>query len=117
MAEEHAMTWGESPSSNDRLLSTVAWLFPGPIVAVIIYLMYQEKSKFIKYHATQSLILLGITWILGVVILPVLTTITCGLGGVLYAPLACAYAINIYGAYLSWTGQWTGLPGIANYGR
>ena len=117
MADEYAMTWGSEPSSNDKLLSVAAWLIPVIFGPLLILLMFQDKSKYIKYHATQSLLFQGVVWVLAVVVVPVISVFTCGLGGLLYLPLMAAYLGNLYGAYLSWTGQWTGLPGLANYGR
>jgi hypothetical protein len=113
MAEEYALSWGETASSNDRMWATLSWLaaFVAPFLGPgLIWMLFSEKSKFIKYHAAQSLILHVALWI----ILPVITTATCGFGGILYAP---AVFVPLYGAYLSWNGEWKGMPILSDFGK
>jgi len=89
--------------------------FGGPIAALIIYLVYRNRSRFISYHALQSLIfqligwygggtLIGIMWaivgvlsalLIGVVLIPfaLVFTLICGL-----LPLG-TLIYGCYGAY------------------
>lgn len=117
MAEEYAMTWGDPATSNDRMWATLAWAssymfaFVAPIVIMVVF---QEKSKYIKYHAIQALVFQAAFLAVNVVVLPVVSFVTCGVGAVLYLPALC---LPLYGAYLSWTGQWNGMPGLSNFGK
>ena len=36
--------------------------FAGPIAALIIYLVYKERSRYVAYHALQSMIFQSICW-------------------------------------------------------
>lgn len=74
--------------------------FGGPIAALLIYLIYRSRSRFVAYHALQSLvfqligwygggILIGIVWgivgllsavFVGVLLIPVALVFTCILG-------------------------------------
>ncbi|MFZ5808441.1 MAG: DUF4870 domain-containing protein [Chloroflexota bacterium] len=74
--------------------------FGGPIAALLIYLIYRSRSRFVAYHALQSLvfqligwygggILIGIVWgivgllsavFVGVLLIPVALVLTCILG-------------------------------------
>ena len=70
--------------------------FGGPIAALIIYLVYKERSRFVAYHALQAMVfqliwwfgggvLIGLMWaivgalsaiIIGIVLIPVAACIT-----------------------------------------
>jgi uncharacterized protein len=51
----------------------------GPVVALIIYLVYKDRSRFVAYHALQSLLSQLIWWVGGGIIAAALWTI----GGIL----------------------------------
>jgi len=71
--------------------------FFGPIVPLIIYLMYKDRSRYVAYHSLQALIFQLIWWVGG----GILAGITWALSGVLSAvvigflcmPLACAFSL------------------------
>ncbi|RCK77010.1 MAG: hypothetical protein ANABAC_3435 [Anaerolineae bacterium] len=106
-------TWGML--AHLSVLVNLVTGFGGPIAALIIYLVYRNRSRFIAYHALQSLIfqligwygggtLIGIMWamvgvlsalIIGVVLIPfaLVFTLICGL-----LPLG-TLIYGCYGAY------------------
>lgn len=106
-------TWGIL--AHLSVLVNLATGFGGPIAALIIYLVYRNRSRFIAYHALQALIfqligwygggtLIGIMWaivgvlsalIIGVVLIPfaLVFTLICGL-----LPLG-TLIYGCYGAY------------------
>jgi hypothetical protein len=116
---EYAMTWGETPTSDDKLWALVAHVsvfastFFGPLV---VYLIFQDKSKFVKYHAMQALTFQGLVWLLTIVI-SVISTVTCGIGAFLYLFLLPLALVPIWGAYVSFSGQWGGFPGLSTFGK
>ena len=116
---QYALTWGETPTSDDKLWALVAQLSPyvstfiGPIVVLLVF---QEKSAYVRYHAWQALALQGSVWIAAVII-GMISTATCGVGAVLYLLLIPFALAPIYGALLAWGGEWKGFPGIADLGR
>ena len=92
-SEEH--TWGML--SHLSVLLNLITGFAGPIVALIIYLVYKDRSRFVAYHAMQSMIfqliwwyggglLIGAMWavvgalsavLIGIVLIPVALAMTC----------------------------------------
>jgi len=122
-AEEH--TWAMLAH-----LSVLVNLFTGvlgPLVALIIYLMFASRSRYVAYHAMQSFLFqlavwygIGLMWgtvgllsavLVGVVLIP----FACLLTPVLLLGMAIAPVYGIYGAiqtsqgrdfqYL-WVGSW-----------
>jgi uncharacterized Tic20 family protein len=78
--------------------------FLGPVIALIIYLMYKDRSRYVAYHSLQSLIfqliwwvgggmLAGIMWALGGVLSAVLVGLVC-------LPLACVLSIIPIGSLI-----------------
>lgn len=116
---EHALTWGETPTGDDKLWGALAHLsvfvggFIGPIVVLLIF---QEKSKFIKYHATQSLMFCALLAV-SAILISILSTITCGVGSLLFLPWLCLLLVPLWGAWKSWSGDWEGYPLVANMGK
>jgi uncharacterized Tic20 family protein len=106
-------TWGML--AHLSVLVNLVTGFGGPIAALIIYLVYRNRSKFISYHALQSLIFqlvgwygggtrIGIMWailgvlsalLIGIVLIPfaLVFTLICGL-----LPLG-TLIYGCYGAY------------------
>lgn len=48
----------------------------GPVVAGVIYLSYKDRSRYIAYHALQSLILQLIVWVGGGLLVTITWTVT-----------------------------------------
>jgi uncharacterized Tic20 family protein len=71
--------------------------FLGPIVPLVIYLLYKDRSRYVAYHSLQALIFQLIWWVGG----GILAGVTWTLSGVLSAvvigflcmPLACAFSL------------------------
>ncbi len=87
----------EAQNSEDRTWSMIAHLsvllnlvtgFLGPVVALIIYLVYKDRSKYIAYQSMQAfvfqlicwvgagLVIIGM-WIVTILLIPVLVGILC----------------------------------------
>lgn len=116
---EHALTWGETASNDDKLWGALAHLsvfvggFIGPLVVLLVF---QEKSKFIRYHAIQALaVQVGV--VIAAILVSIISFVTCGVGAVLYLPLMFVFLLPLWGAWIGWNGQWEGFPGIATFGR
>jgi len=75
--DEH--TWGML--SHLSVLLNLVTGFGGPIAALIIYLVYKDRSRFVAYHALQSLVFQLIWWVGG----GALAGITWAISGVLTA--------------------------------
>ena len=76
----------------------------GPVTALIIYLAYKDRSRYVAYHSLQSLIfqliwwvgggmLAGITWAVSGVLSVVLI-------GILLMPIACLFSLLPVGALI-----------------
>jgi len=72
------------------LLNLVTGLL-GLVGALIIYLVYQNRSRYVAYHALQSLIFQSIAWLGG----GILTAVTWAITGVLSAILIGLLCIPI----------------------
>lgn len=62
--------------------------FLGGIVAILIYFIYKDRSRFVAYHAMQSFIFQAITWLGAGLVSTILITIG-GILGFLIIPLLC----------------------------
>ena len=95
-------TWGML-SHLSVLLNLVTGL-GGPIAALIIYLVYKDRSRFVAYHALQSLVFQLIWWVGG----GALAGISWALSGVLSAvligllciPFACIFSLLPLGSLI-----------------
>jgi uncharacterized protein len=84
-------------SSDERTWAMLAHLsvlanlvtgFLGPVAALVIYLVYRDRSRFIAYHALQSTINQLIWWVGGGALIGVIWAIT-GLLSVVIVGLIC----------------------------
>lgn len=113
------MTWGETPTNDDKMWALIAHLsvymstFLGPLILLLIF---QDKSKFVRYHAIQALMVQVAVVIAGVII-SIISFVTCGVGSLLYLPLLLVLFAPLWGAYLGWSGEWVGFPGLASVGK
>lgn len=102
----HALTWGETPSEEDKLWGAAAHLsgffLPYGVGPILLYLMYKDKAPFVKYHAVQAIVLHLVVWILG--------SVTCGVGLILLV-------FPLWLAYKAYQGLWEGYPLISGVGR
>jgi uncharacterized protein len=77
-------------------LSIVLNLFTGiagPVVALIIYLVFKDRSRYVGYHALQSFLLQLIGWIGGGILVGIAWTITGLLSAILIGLLCIPIAI------------------------
>jgi uncharacterized Tic20 family protein len=83
--------------SHLSILANLVSGFLGLVIALIIYLMYKDRSRYVAYHSLQALIfqviwwvgggmLAGITWAVGGILSVVLI-------GLLLLPLACLLSL------------------------
>ncbi len=91
-------------TSDDKLWAALAYVFT-PIVPIILMLLEDKKGRpFIKAHNAQALI----AGIVGVILVPILATITCGIG-------AFAWILFLYWAYKAYQGEYINIPVITNF--
>ncbi|MEJ5312788.1 MULTISPECIES: DUF4870 domain-containing protein [Anaerolinea] len=78
----------------------------GPVVALVIYLSYKDRSRYVAYHALQSLVLQLVAWVgfgaLVGVIWGIVGALSAILVGLCLIPFACAFtlvplAVPVYG--------------------
>lgn len=83
--------------SHLSILANLVSGFLGLVIALIIYLMYKDRSRYVAYHSLQALIFQVIWWVGG----GMLAGITWAVGGILSAvligllllPLACLLSL------------------------
>jgi uncharacterized Tic20 family protein len=100
LSPEDERTW--AMLAHLSVLINLATGVLGPVAALIIYLVYQHRSRYVAYHALQSLILQLITWVGGGLIIAA-TWIVTGvlmmvLIGVVLIPVACVVTLLPLGA-------------------
>ncbi len=76
------------------LLNLVTGLL-GMVGALVIYLVYQDRSRYVAYHALQSLIFQSIVWLGGGILTAVAWTITGVLSAVLVGLICIPFAMII----------------------
>jgi uncharacterized protein len=96
--DEH--TW--AMLAHLSVLANLVTGFLGPIAALLIYLVYKERSRYVAYHSLQSLVfqlvfwigagaVAGISWAISGVLSAVLIGLLC-------MPIACLISIVPLGA-------------------
>jgi len=76
------------------LLNLVTGLL-GPVGALIIYLIYKDRSRYVAYHSLQSLIFQLIAWVGGGILTAVAWVITGVLSAILVGLLCIPIALVI----------------------
>jgi uncharacterized protein len=93
-----------TPNSDEKTwamlahLSGLVNLFTGvlgPVVAGIIYLSWKDRSRYVAYHALQSLVLQLIVWVGGGTIVAIAWTVTGLLSMVLVGLCLIPFAIAL----------------------
>ena len=86
-------------------LSTLANLVTGvfgPVIALVIYLMYKDRSRYVAYQSLQSFVFQLIAWVGGGFIVAAAWTVTGVLSalivGILCIPIACVITLLPLGA-------------------
>lgn len=92
-------------------LGVLANLFSGilgPVVPLVIYMIYKDRSRYVAYHSLQALIFQLIWWVGGGILAAIAWTATgilsVAIVGLLCAPFACIFSVMpfvalVYGTY------------------
>jgi uncharacterized Tic20 family protein len=95
MAAGDERTWGML--SHLSVLLNLATGFGGPIAALIIYMVYKDRSRFVAYHALQSLLFQLIWWVGGGALAGITWAVSGALTaicvGVVLMPLAIIFSL------------------------
>lgn len=71
--------------------------FLGPIAALVVYLVYKERSRYVAYQSLQSFVFQLVWWVCGGALVGIVWTITGVLSavliGLLLIPLACVITL------------------------
>jgi uncharacterized protein len=86
-------TWG-TLAHLSTLLNLVTG-FGGPIAALIIYLVYKDRSRFVAYHALQAMIFQLIWWFGGGVLIGLMWVIVGALSAILIGIVLIPFALII----------------------
>ncbi len=96
-------------TSDDRLWAALG--YPIPLVAIIVLLMEDKKSRpFIKFHAVQSIVA-NIAYF---IVATILSTVTLGFGALCAIPL---WLVFLYWAYQAYQGQDVKIPMVSDFIR
>jgi uncharacterized Tic20 family protein len=86
LSDQEARTWGMLAHLSILLNLISGWV--GMLAALIIYLVYKDRSRFVAYHAMQSLVFQAITWVGAGIVGGIFIGIGSALG-FLIIPLLC----------------------------
>ncbi|MFO7584368.1 MAG: DUF4870 domain-containing protein [Anaerolineales bacterium] len=93
MSPSEQRTW--AMLAHLSVLVNLFTAFIGPVVALIIYLVFRDRSRYVAYHSLQSFLNQLIWWVGGGTIIAIIWTITGVLSAVLIGlfliPLACLF--------------------------
>lgn len=84
-------TWGLL--AHLSVLLNLVTGFAGPIAALIIYLIYKDRSRFVAYHALQSAIFQLIWWFGGGMLIGLMWAIVGGLSALLIGVVLIPFAL------------------------
>lgn len=113
------------PTRNEeRGMSTVAWILNIALAIVgpgIVYALYASRSKFVAFHAMQSLLMGAALTVAGLVGM-VFGFVTFGFGLVIVTPLLVLLGIadlilSILIGVRAANGEWAEVPIIGKYAR
>jgi len=92
-SDEH--TW--AMIAHLSVLGNLVTGFLGPVAALVIYLVYKDRSRYVAYHAMQSFVFQLIWWVGGWALAglawTVSTVLTAVLIGLLCMPVACVISL------------------------
>jgi uncharacterized membrane protein len=104
MAEQMPNQAGGDITSDDKLWALLAYLL-SPLLPIIIMLMEDKKNRpFLKAHNAQALVI-GIVMM---VVLPILATVTCGIG-------AIVWFIMLYWGIQAYQGKYVTIPVVTDF--
>ena len=91
MAPGDERTWGML--SHLSVLLNLITGFAGPIAALVIYLIYKDRSRFVAYHALQAVIFQLIWWCGGGVLIGIMWAIVGALSAILVGIVLIPFAV------------------------
>jgi len=95
-------TW--AMMSHLSVLLNLVTGFGGPIAALVIYLVYKDRSRYVAYHSLQSLVFHVLWWIGGTVLAGITWALSGALTviciGFLLMPLALLFSLAPVGALI-----------------
>lgn len=99
-SDEH--TW--AMIAHLSILGNLVTGFVGPIAALVIYLVFKDRSRYVGYHALQSFVFQLIWWVGGWALAglawAVSGVLTAVLIGLLCMPIACIFSLLPIGALI-----------------
>lgn len=99
-SDEH--TW--AMLAHLSVLANLATGFLGPVAALVIYLVFKDRSRYVAYHSMQSFVFQLIGWIGGGALAGVAWAFTgitsMALIGLLCIPLSCVISLIPLGALI-----------------
>jgi uncharacterized protein len=91
-------TWGMLAHLSTLL--NLATGFGGPIVALVIYLVYKDRSRFVAYHALQAMVFQLIWWFGGGVLIGAVWAIVGALSAILVGIVLIPVALCLTPVFL-----------------
>lgn len=99
-SDEH--TW--AMLAHLSVLANLVTGFLGPVAALVIYLVFKDRSRYVAYHSMQSFVFQLIWWLGGGALTGIAWTFTgiasIALIGLLCIPLACLISLIPLGALI-----------------
>jgi uncharacterized protein len=75
------------------VLANLVTGFLGPVIALVIYLIYKDRSRYVAYHSMQSFVFQLVFWVGGGVLIGLIWAITGVLSAVLVGLLCIPFAV------------------------
>jgi uncharacterized membrane protein len=111
MAEGYTAPPQGDITDQDKLMAALS--YPIPIVAIVILLVQEMKSRpFQKYHAVQALAINIVLWVIVAVLSCILSVISAGCLG--WVPVLL-WLLTLYWAFQAYKGQYFEIPGLTQF--
>jgi uncharacterized protein len=102
LSQSEENTW--AMIAHLSVLANLVTGFLGPVAALVIYLVYKERSRYVAYHSLQAFIFQMIWWVGGGALVGIAWAVTGVLSavliGLLCIPFACIVSILPLGALI-----------------
>lgn len=93
LSEADERTW--AMMAHLSVLANLVTGFLGPVAAIVIYAVYQDRSRYVAYHAWQSFIFQLVWWVGGAIVVALVWVATSILSIVLVGLLCIPIALLI----------------------
>jgi uncharacterized membrane protein len=114
MAENYTVPPAGDITDNDKLMAALS--YPIPIVAIIILLVQDMKSRpFQKFHAVQALAANIVLWVIVAVLSCILGLLTAFIGGLCGMVPLLLWIVTLYWAYQAYQGQYFEIPWLTQF--